>query len=36
MTAFVDREGRARFFEDIYGHDSRLREALDRGYPYPR
>jgi L,D-transpeptidase YcbB len=35
-TAFVDREGRARFFEDIYGHDARLREALARGYPYPR
>ena len=35
-TAFVDRAGRARFFEDIYGHDARLRDALANGYPYPR
>jgi murein L,D-transpeptidase YcbB/YkuD len=35
-TAFVDGEGRARFFEDIYGLDERLREALAHGYPYPR
>jgi murein L,D-transpeptidase YcbB/YkuD len=35
-TAYVDREGRARFFEDIYGHDARLQEALERGYPYAR
>ena len=34
-TAFVDREGRARFFEDIYGHDDRLVQALAHGYPYP-
>ena len=35
-TAFVDRQGRAHFFDDIYGHDARLREALAGGYPYPR
>ena len=35
-TAFVDREGRAHFFDDVYGHDARLREALAGGYPYPR
>ncbi len=35
-TAFVDRQGRARFFEDIYGHDARLAKAIAHGYPYPR
>ena len=34
-TVFVDRDGRAHFFEDIYGHDDRLAKALAHGYPYP-
>jgi len=29
-TAIVDRDGRARFLADIYGHDRRLLEALRR------
>ena len=35
-TVYVDRGGRAHFFDDVYGHDARLRKALRRGYPYPR
>ena len=35
-TAYVDRPGRAHFFDDVYGHDARLRDALANGYPYPR
>jgi len=35
-TAFVDSQGRQRFFDDIYGLDERLRQALAHGYPYPR
>jgi murein L,D-transpeptidase YcbB/YkuD len=35
-TAFVDSEGRTRFFDDIYGLDARLEKALAHGYPYSR
>ena len=34
-TATVDDEGRIHFFEDIYGHDATLQNALAAGYPYP-
>jgi murein L,D-transpeptidase YcbB/YkuD len=35
-TAVAREGGELLFFEDVYGHDARLREALDRGRPYPR
>ena len=34
-TASVDESGTVRFFEDIYGHDTTLENALAAGYPYP-
>jgi L,D-transpeptidase YcbB len=34
-TATVDDDGTVRFFEDIYGHDAALQNALAAGYPYP-
>ena len=34
-TATVDDEGRIHFFEDIYGLDATLQNALAAGYPYP-
>jgi murein L,D-transpeptidase YcbB/YkuD len=33
-TARVDEEGRVDFYDDIYGHDTRLAQALAKGYPY--
>lgn len=32
-TASVGEDGQIRFFEDIYGHDSRLQELLDKTVP---
>jgi murein L,D-transpeptidase YcbB/YkuD len=34
-TAIVDTNEEVHFFDDIYGHDARLRQTLARGYPYP-
>jgi murein L,D-transpeptidase YcbB/YkuD len=34
-TAAVGEDGQVRFFRDLYGHDRRLEEALERGYPSP-
>src|ERR1043165_8183710 len=34
-TATVDDEGKVHFFDDIYGHDATLQNALAAGYPYP-
>ncbi len=34
-TAIVRADGKIRFYEDIYGHDATLENALDGGYPYP-
>ncbi|HEY6137167.1 MAG TPA: L,D-transpeptidase family protein [Thermoanaerobaculia bacterium] len=34
-TVTVDDDGTVRFFEDIYGHDAALQNALAAGYPYP-
>jgi L,D-transpeptidase YcbB len=34
-TAAVDESGRVHFFEDIYGYDRELEQALAKGYPYP-
>jgi L,D-transpeptidase YcbB len=35
-TARVDEEGHVDFYDDIYGHDARLAQALAKGYPYPQ
>jgi murein L,D-transpeptidase YcbB/YkuD len=34
-TAVVPEDGDVHFFEDIYGHDATLEDALAEGYPYP-
>jgi murein L,D-transpeptidase YcbB/YkuD len=34
-TAVVLENGEVHFFEDIYGHDATLENALAAGYPYP-
>jgi murein L,D-transpeptidase YcbB/YkuD len=36
MTAAVRENGDIYFYRDIYGYDSELRDALAKGYPYPR
>jgi len=30
----VDEDGHVDFYDDIYGHDTRLAQALAKGYPY--
>jgi murein L,D-transpeptidase YcbB/YkuD len=35
LTAVVLEDGLVHFFDDIYGHDKALEEALAKGYPYP-
>ena len=34
-TATVDGAGLLYFYDDIYGNDKRLAQALEAGYPYP-
>jgi murein L,D-transpeptidase YcbB/YkuD len=34
-TAYVYENGEVHFWDDIYGHDAELEQALARGYPYP-
>jgi murein L,D-transpeptidase YcbB/YkuD len=34
-TAAAQDDGTIQFFEDIYGHDATLENALAAGYPYP-
>jgi murein L,D-transpeptidase YcbB/YkuD len=34
-TAVADPDGRVLFFDDIYGYDDELKQALAKGYPYP-
>jgi len=34
-TVAVDEHNKVFFFDDIYGYDKQLDEALKRGYPYP-
>jgi murein L,D-transpeptidase YcbB/YkuD len=34
-TAVVERDGTVLFWDDIYGHDEILENALGQGYPYP-
>jgi len=33
-TARVDEDGLVDFYDDIYGHDAKLAQALTKGYPY--
>jgi murein L,D-transpeptidase YcbB/YkuD len=35
LTAIVLEDGLVNFFDDIYGHDKALQQALAKGYPYP-
>jgi L,D-transpeptidase YcbB len=35
LTVSVDDTGGVFFYEDIYGHDAVLEQALAKGYPYP-
>lgn len=34
-TVLADRDGRASFYQDIYGHDRTLETLLAKGFPYP-
>lgn len=34
-TVIVTEDGLVHFYDDIYGYDSQLEKALDKGYPYP-
>jgi murein L,D-transpeptidase YcbB/YkuD len=34
-TAVADADGKVLFFDDIYGYDDELKQALAKGYPYP-
>ena len=35
LTTVVLEDGLVHFFDDIYGHDKALQQALAKGYPYP-
>jgi murein L,D-transpeptidase YcbB/YkuD len=35
LTAIVLEDGLVHFFDDIYGHDIALQQALAKGHPYP-
>jgi murein L,D-transpeptidase YcbB/YkuD len=35
-TAIAYENNEVHFYEDIYGHDAKLAQALARGYPYPQ
>ena len=34
-TVIVSEDGIVHFYDDIYGHDATLEQALGHGYPYP-
>ena len=34
-TVAVDEKNNVFFFDDVYGYDKQLDEALKKGYPYP-
>jgi murein L,D-transpeptidase YcbB/YkuD len=34
-TALAYENGEVHFYDDIYGHDAKLAQALTKGYPYP-
>ncbi|MFM8332705.1 MAG: murein L,D-transpeptidase [Candidatus Methylumidiphilus sp.] len=35
-TVLADADGRAMFYQDLYGHDAILAEQLAKGFPYPK
>jgi L,D-transpeptidase YcbB len=35
-TAIAEENGEVHFYDDIYGHDAKLKTALAKGYPYPQ
>ena len=35
ITVVVLEDGLVHFYDDIYGHDAALQQALAKGYPYP-
>jgi murein L,D-transpeptidase YcbB/YkuD len=35
-TAWVEENGKTYFFEDLYGYDQQLEDALKKGPPYPQ
>jgi murein L,D-transpeptidase YcbB/YkuD len=34
-TAVAYENNEVHFYDDIYGHDAKLAQALAKGYPYP-
>lgn len=34
-TVAVDEKNNVFFFDDVYGYDKQLDQALNKGYPYP-
>jgi murein L,D-transpeptidase YcbB/YkuD len=34
-TVLADEDGKAMFFEDLYGHDRILQSLIDKGFPHP-
>jgi L,D-transpeptidase YcbB len=36
VTAVPAEDGSVSFYDDIYGHDAQLRQALAKGYPYSK
>lgn len=34
LTANADEDGTVHFFDDVYGYDKQLQDALDKGLPY--
>ena len=34
-TAIAYENNEVHFYDDIYGHDAKLAQALAKGYPYP-
>ena len=35
LTAIVDEDGQAHFFDDIYGYDAEMQTVFSKGPPYP-
>ena len=35
LTAIVEEDGQAHFFDDIYGYDAQMQQVLAKGPPYP-
>jgi L,D-transpeptidase YcbB len=35
LTAIIDEDGQAHFFDDIYGYDEEMQKVFSKGPPYP-